>query len=139
MDCPFCSILSKEKSRLIREADHTFVIFSNPRLMKGHLLVIPKRHVLKLAALSAEEKRELFETVIEFQEKILAKLSAGCDIRQNCRPFTAQSDVKVDHLHFHLQPRELRDELYEKCQIHEKDIFHQVAEIETALFDLLKD
>ena len=45
-------------------------MFSNPRLMEGHLLVIPKRHVEKLSELNEEERKELFDTVIEYQEKI---------------------------------------------------------------------
>ncbi|MEK7477940.1 MAG: hypothetical protein AAB645_01045 [Patescibacteria group bacterium] len=69
---------------------------------------------------------------------ILNKFSSGCDVRQNCRPFMKQTDLKIDHLHFHLQPRELNDELYKKCQIHEKEIFQQMAAIDKALFDLFK-
>ncbi|PIZ88519.1 MAG: hypothetical protein COX90_04175 [Candidatus Nealsonbacteria bacterium CG_4_10_14_0_2_um_filter_38_17] len=66
MDCPFCNI-NKEKTRIIKEGKNVFVVFSNPRLVKGHLLVIPKRHVVKISELNAKEKKELFDTVIEFQ------------------------------------------------------------------------
>lgn len=139
MDCPFCDILEKEKKKVISERKNCFVIFSNPRLMKGHLLVIPKRHVEKLSVLSDEEQREIFDTVIEFQERILAKVSSGCDVRQNCRPFQKQDDLKIDHLHFHLQPRELFDELYEKCQVHERDVFHKIEKMEKDILELLQD
>ena len=123
MDCPFCNI---EKNRILTERKFTRVIFSNPRLMPGHLLVIPKRHVEKLSELSKEEQQELFKTTIEFQEKILAKIASGCDIRINYRPFQKQDDLKVNHLHIHLQPRELFDELYQKCQIFERDVFEDL-------------
>lgn len=124
MECPFCNI-NKEKTRIIKETDKVLVILSNPRLVEGHLLVIPKRHVEKLSELNDDEKKELFDTVIEFQENIL-KSASGCDIRQHYRPFQKQDNLKVNHLHIHLLPREFEDELYKKCQIYEKDIFEEL-------------
>lgn len=129
MNCPFCNI-DKEKTRIIRKGKNIFVVFSNPRLMEGHLLVIPKRHVEKLSELNKEEREELFETVIDFQEKILSKISKGCDIRQNYRPFQRQDNLKVSHLHIHLQPREFEDQLYKKSQIFEKEIFRGLTKTE---------
>jgi histidine triad (HIT) family protein len=133
MDCPFCNI-DKEKTRILKYGKNVQVIFSNPRLMPGHLLIIPKRHVEKISELDKEEQTELFDLIIEFQEKILNKVASGCDIRQNYRPFQKQSNLKKDHLHIHLQPRELFDELYEKCQIFEKDVFKQLSKEELDKF-----
>lgn len=138
MICPFCNINS-EKTRILEEGKFIRVIFSNPRLMPGHLLITPKRHVYKLSELNQEEQKELFTTIIKFQEKIISKISGGCDIRQNYRPFQKQNKLKVDHLHIHLQPRELFDDLYKKCQVFEKNIFKDInqEEIEKIKF-LLK-
>ncbi|MEK7123070.1 MAG: HIT domain-containing protein, partial [Patescibacteria group bacterium] len=86
-DCPFCHIKEREQERVLEEREHVFVILSDPRLVPGHLLVIPRRHVEKLSELDAEEREELFDTVVKYQEKILDKHAAGCDIRQNYRPF----------------------------------------------------
>lgn len=139
MDCPFCNI-EKEKTRIIKEGKHVFVVFSNPRLVEGHLLVIPKRHVEKVSELGEEERKELLDTVIEFQEKILSKFSSGCDIRQNYRPFQKQDGIKVNHLHVHLQPREFKDELYQKSQIFERKLFKKLSDEEIKKFTkLLKD
>ncbi len=140
MDCPFCSIDSL-KTRIISSKKNVLVLLSNPRLMKGHILVVPKRHVEKVSELNSEEKAGLFETIEEFQEKILQKIAKGCDIRQNYRPFQAQTNLKVNHLHFHLQPRELFDELYEKCQVYEKELFQELdkSEEEEVLEKLSKD
>lgn len=138
MNCPFCDI-NKEKTRIIKERKKVFVILSNPRLMPGHFLVIPKRHVEKISELNEDERKELFNTVVEFQEKILSKFASGCDIRQNYRPFQKQNKLKVDHLHIHLQPREFKDELYERCQIFEKDLFKELSDEEKEkLFNLFK-
>jgi len=129
MNCPFCNIYEK-KERIIESKEHTFVILSNPRLLPGHLLVIPKRHIEKLSELNEEERKEIFKTVIEYQEKIINKISKGCDIKQNYRPFLKQSNLKVDHMHFHLLPREFEDELYKKSQFSERDIFKKVSDEE---------
>ena len=137
--CPFCYI-NKEKTKIIHSKPLTIVILSNPRLVPGHLLVIPKRHVEKLSELTDEEKNELFDTIIEFQEKILLKISSGCDIRQNYHPFQKQSRIKVNHLHVHLIPREFKDEIYQITQIFEKNLFKDLdrPEIEKVLL-LLKE
>jgi len=137
MDCPFCNI-NLEKTRILKDGNSIRVIFSNPCLMPGHLLVIPKRHVEKISDLNKDEQEELFKTIIEFQEKILSKVASGCDIRQNYRPFQKQDRLKVNHLHFHLHPRELFDELYKKCQIFEGEVFKDLSSVELdKIFKLL--
>jgi histidine triad (HIT) family protein len=122
-NCPFCNILESKEERLIRETKHSFTILSNPRLMSGHLLVIPKRHVEKFSELSVEEKQDLFDEAIKLEEKILMELSSGCDLTQHFRPFIKQGRLKVNHLHIHLRPRSFKDELYEKVQKFEDDVF----------------
>jgi diadenosine tetraphosphate (Ap4A) HIT family hydrolase len=129
MSCPFCDI-NKEKTRILAEKKYISIIFSNPRLMPGHLLITPKRHVERLSELDNNEQEELFATIVEYQEKILKNVSSGCDIRQNYRPFQKQDNLKVNHLHIHLQPRELYDELYKKSQIHETEIFEEITKEE---------
>ena len=139
MNCPFCEI-NKEKTRIIQETKNSIVILSNPRLVSGHILVVPKKHVEKLSELDDLERRDIVDLIIKYQEKILKKVSPGCDIRQNYRPFQKQDKLKVNHLHIHLQPRELFDELYEKCQIFEKEIFKELSKEEMEKFSkMLKE
>jgi len=127
-NCPFCNNI-EPKSRILAETDHSIIILSNPALVKAHILVIPKKHVEKISELTRTELDDLINQVLKFQKIILKKFK-GCDIRQNYRPFQKQNDLKVDHLHIHLQPRELFDELYEKCQIKERDIFRKLNQEE---------
>lgn len=88
MECPFCNI-NEEKTKIISEGKYTFIVLSNPRLMKGHMLIIPKRHVENITELSVEEKKELF------------------------------------------------DELYQKCQIFERNVFKELTEKEKEeIYDL---
>ena len=138
MNCPFCEI-NKEKTRIIKKGRYCYVCFSNPGLMEGHLLIIPKRHVERISELNKEEREELINFVVEYQEKILDNIAKGCDIRQNYRPFQVQNKLKLDHLHIHLLPREFEDELYLKSQIFEKSIFKELTQEEIdKIFVLLK-
>jgi len=123
-NCPFC-IEIEPKSRIIKETGHTLVILSNPALVKGHCLILPKRHIEKLIDLRNYELNGLFWQIISMEELLLKKFG-GCDIKQNYRPFQKEDNLKVNHLHFHLQPREFEDELYKKCQIYEKEIFRNL-------------
>ena len=129
MKCVFCEI-DKDKTKIIKQGNYCYVCFSNPRLMPAHLLVISKRHVEKMSELNKEEREELINFVIEYQDKIVNNIAEGCDIKQNYRPFQAQDGLKLDHLHIHLQPREFEDELYKRSQIFEKDIFKPLTQEE---------
>jgi len=133
MLCPFCNyVISKD--RLIVEKERTIVILNNPRLVPGHLLVIPKRHAFRISELDKEERAELFDTLVEFEKKIVS-FASGCDVRHNYRPFIPQGRVKVDHVHFHLLPREDKDELYQKSMIFEADLFRELPEEERMQYE----
>jgi len=127
-DCPFCTKVKEHG--ILKEGKHMYVIFSNPRLMPGHLLVISKRHVQRLSQLDEEERKELIDLVVEYEEKILEKLSSGCDIRQNHKPYVENSRTSVKHFHFHLHPRELNDELHEVVDPHRKPLYRDLPDEE---------
>ena len=135
MDCPFCKI-NFEKTRILEEGKKSFVVFSNPRLMPGHILVIPKRHIGNISELIEDERNEIFNFLVKYEKKILEKISDGCDIRQNYRPFIKDGRLKVSHLHFHLQPRKFEDELFEKCQVYETTLFMNLETSEKLLTPL---
>jgi diadenosine tetraphosphate (Ap4A) HIT family hydrolase len=136
--CPFCAI-DKQKTVVVQKKERLYVALSNPRLVRGHLLVIPKRHVEKLSELTKVEQRDLWDTVVEYQEKILSALSTGCDVRQNYHPFQRQGRVKVDHVHIHLIPREFKDQIYQVTQIYETELFKDLDEQEKhAVLSLLR-
>ena len=126
MDCPFCEIIEKNTERIIRQTEHTFTVLSDPRLMPGHLLVIPKRHIQRLSELDEQERVEMLDEVAILEDIILNNVAPGCDISQHFRPFIPQGRLKVDHLHIHLRPRAFEDELYKKVQIYEKEVFQEL-------------
>ncbi len=128
MDCPFCAIINQKSERILREAAHCFVVLSDPCLMPGHLLVIPKRHVERLGELAPDELADVIAQTVDLQERIIAKIAPGCDISEHYRPFIPDNGLKVAHLHIHLRPRTLNDELYEKVQMRERDVFKKLDE-----------
>ncbi len=137
MNCPFCSIIQNSTEEVLRETEHAFIVLSNPRLVPGHLLVIPKRHVEKFSELPEAERAELLDEVIRLEESILDKFASGCDISQHFRPFIQQSKLKVNHLHVHVRPREFEDELYKEVQGREKEVFKDLDRADIAKFKKL--
>lgn len=127
-NCAFCNIF--EEGRTIKEGKFTYVVFSNPRLMAGHLLVIPKRHVTRISQLTKDEQNEIFDLLVEFQDKILKNLSSGCDIRQNFKPYVKNSRTHVDHVHFHLLPRNFQDEIQEKAEKFKDPLYKDLTDEE---------
>ncbi len=123
MNCPFSEIITQKQERILRKSRYTFTVLSSPRLMPGHLLIIPKRHVQKFTELNEKEREDLFDEAIRLEEIILTKFASGCDLSQHYRPFVKQSRLKIDHLHIHLRPREFKDDLYKKVQKHETAMF----------------
>jgi diadenosine tetraphosphate (Ap4A) HIT family hydrolase len=130
MNCRFCKIITQNSKQIIRETDHTVTIPSNPKLMHGHLLVVPKRHIEKLSELTKEERADLFDETINVQEKVLETLAPGCDISQHFRPYIPGGASKITHIHIHIRPRDLDDELYQKVQARENDVFTDTKENE---------
>src|SRR3989338_6153507 len=99
-------------------------ILSNPYLLVGHCLVIPIEHYECLDEIPNNICIELFFETRNVARLLRERLGAsGIDIRHNFRPFLRESQYKVNHLHFHVIPRELDDELYQKSMKHEVGVF----------------
>lgn len=125
-ECVFCDI---DKDKVLREGQDSFTILSDPYLLKGHCLVIPKKHFESVLEVPDEILIELVKEVREVERLLIEKFGAnGCDIRQHYRPFQGESQLKVNHLHFHVLPREFEDELYEKSMVFEKDVFKELGD-----------
>ncbi len=127
--CPFCTI-DAQRNRVIWNGEHTFVSLSAPRLMEGHLLVIPRRHVAAPFYLGESARRELFNIALYYQEKLMEVFAekwhkpAGCDVSWHTRPFMPRTEISIPgHAHVHLRPRFWRDPYYEEVLKHETDMF----------------
>lgn len=125
-NCVFCDY---DKSKLVRENNNVITLFSNPYLLKGHCLVIPKKHYENIWEIPDLILFDLVREVRDIGELLISKFrTSGIDIRQNYRPFLNESKYKVNHLHFHVIPREFGDELYRKSMIYEKEVFKELDE-----------
>lgn len=121
-NCPFCEPVQ----RILKSNASAYVLLSNPRKIPGHFLVIPKRHVEKPWELTKEELADIFELIFFVEGKIIGKLGEGCDIRQHYRPFQKQGWIKVDHVHFHVIPRNWKDEIYQNVEKHDTEMFQDM-------------
>ncbi len=131
-DCPFCEPKLGE-SRVIRSGKLSHMFLSNPRLIKGHTLIVPKRHIEDPRQLTKEEIVDIFEQIKYVENKLIAAgVAGGCDIRQHFRPFIKQNDIKIDHVHFHVLPRNPEDRLYDVSMKHEMALFEQLDAEERA-------
>ena len=127
-DCVFCHIDSL-RTRIIEEFDYVRVIHANPRLMPGHLLVIPRRHVERMKDLEDAELLELLHVVNSYCDKIL-KFAKGYMVKNNFMPFLEESRLKVNHLHIHILPRTYNDDLYNKVLFNESGLYEDLTEEE---------
>lgn len=124
--CPFCSL----HQPVIRENEHAFVLISDPRKTEGHTLVIPKRHVEKPWEIADAELLGIFELIRFVQEKLVASIAQGCDVRQHYGPFVPEGRTKVNHVHYHVVPRNPQDAIYERGDRHESVLYADLPEDE---------
>ena len=62
----------------------------------------------------------------KYCSKIL-KFADGYMIKTNYMPFLTESERKVNHLHIHILPRNIMDELYTKSMIYENGLFKKLT------------
>jgi histidine triad (HIT) family protein len=106
--CPFCAIAagSASASLVLQTSDVCAFLDARP-VFKGHVLVVPRRHVADFADLAAAEIAPLFgavQRVVRAQEVALS--AQGSFVAVNHR--ISQS---VPHLHVHVVPRSKGDGL----------------------------
>jgi histidine triad (HIT) family protein len=106
--CAFCQIVAGDLPARVVLADAIAVAFLDVRpVFKGHVLVVPRRHVVTLPDLSAEEIGPFFERV----QHVAAALPEALDVAGT---FVALNNVvsqSVAHLHCHVVPRRFKDGL----------------------------
>lgn len=103
-DCIFCKIISGDiPSYTIYEDNDVLAFLDITQTTKGHTLVVPKKHVRNVVAMSPEEAASLFSKVPAIASTLIQKLGAsGMNILQNNEAIAGQT---VFHAHVHLIPR----------------------------------
>lgn len=106
--CVFCEIASGRHDAEVVFEDELFVaFFDHSPLFPGHTLVVPRRHVVTLSDLPADEVGPFFLRV-----QMIARVMPGALGAQGT--FVANNNVvsqSVAHLHVHVVPRTRGDGL----------------------------
>jgi histidine triad (HIT) family protein len=121
--CRFCEIVNGTGERaIIFKSKRSVSFLSNPFLMRGHSLVIPKKHFESIVEISSPVLYDLIDHLKKLEKKMLS-FSDGVTIVQNFLPFVLERETKVNHVHFHLWPRTNFDSYYKSVLIHQKKVW----------------
>lgn len=93
-------------------------------------MVIPKRHVEKPTEITDEEITDIFKLVKVVQKKIIGALAGGSDVRQHYRPFLPESRTKVNHIHYHVMPRNFKDRMFTTMEFIDPSLFEDLTQEE---------
>ncbi len=125
-DCPFCNL----KERVLLQNDLAVAFLSDPRKVKGHMLVTSKRHIEKPWEVTSEELQAVYGLINDIEQRLEGKLGVGFDIRQNYRPFLEETRLTVRHIHFHVIPRSKYDHIYEVAEHFDTVLFEKLTDQE---------
>jgi histidine triad (HIT) family protein len=106
--CAFCSIVTGDAPAHVVLDDDVVVAFLDTRpLFAGHVLVVPRQHVVTLTDLPSDDVGPFFERV----QRVAAAVRAAMGAQGS---FVAMNNVvsqSVPHLHAHVVPRTKGDGL----------------------------
>lgn len=107
--CPFCAIAAgKGDAHLVAEDDETIAFLDHSPLLKGHVLLIPRRHVATLPDADDATLQALARRLRDLAAALPKALGAD-------GTFVAENNIvsqSVPHLHFHVVPRWRGDKLF---------------------------
>ena len=103
MDCIFCH----PNRSILAETKLSCAVLDGYPVSKGHSLVIPRRHVVSLWEMTADEYADVFNLVRQVKDIIHEQFRPdGFNIGVNCGEAAGQS---VFHAHIHIIPRYIGD------------------------------
>ena len=104
MDCIFCNL---EESKIVLENEGARAIFDIFPVNEGHMLIVPKNHIVTYFDAGEEDKKYLWALVEECKRYLDEKYNSdGYNVGINCGEAAGQT---VMHLHIHLIPRYVGD------------------------------
>lgn len=105
MPCIFCEIAAgNAEASVVRETAHTIAFMDLQPVTPGHLLVVPKAHMPRLADIDPETSMELFEEARQIAGMVYASELSP----EGVNLFLADGEVagqEVFHAHVHVIPR----------------------------------
>ena len=109
-NCIFCKIVKGEvKVKKIYENDSFFSMADANPVVKGHSLIISKKHFATLLDLPVSLGGELLDAIKKTSLRLIKENKAsGFNVMNNNFKSAGQA---VNHIHFHLIPRKKGDKL----------------------------
>jgi histidine triad (HIT) family protein len=100
--CLFCKIAQhRVAAHIVYEDEATVAFLDLFPYTRGHLLVVPKRHGIRLSDLPATDQAALIRAVAELGRR-LERLTSDYNVGLNAG---AKAGQVVFHVHFHIIPR----------------------------------
>ena len=98
--CKFCNL---EDEQTVAENDAFFAVLDRHPAIRGHVLIISKRHVTDIFGLTDPERALLFDMLRDVKRNIEDRYQTdGFNIGTNCGAAAGQT---VFHFHLHVIPR----------------------------------
>jgi histidine triad (HIT) family protein len=107
-DCAFCEVMAGQRpAETVFADDHVVAFLDHRPVFKGHVLVVPREHVVTLTDLPGPAVGPFFERVQRVTRGVTIGMGADGS-------FVAMNNVvsqSVPHLHVHVVPRNRKDGL----------------------------
>ncbi|WP_114422894.1 HIT family protein [Nocardioides houyundeii] len=108
MDCLFCTIASGAAPAEVVHSDAELVAFLDTRpVFKGHVLLVPRQHVVTLPDLPAA----LRDGFLEVAQRLASAMVSGLGAQGSFVAMNNTVSQSVPHLHLHVVPRTKGDGL----------------------------
>lgn len=96
--CPFCEVANPLVARRL-----AFALYDRSPVTRGHVLLIPRRHVADWFETTLAERREVMALADELHARLIREFSPdGFNLGINVGEAAGQT---VSHVHLHLIPR----------------------------------
>ena len=106
--CLFCSIVAGEvEADTVLESEHVVGFLDHRPVFKGHVLLVPREHVVTLPDLPAR----LRDPFLEAGQRLAAAMLSGLGAQGSFVAMNNTVSQSVPHLHLHVVPRTKGDGL----------------------------
>ena len=102
--CIFCEALRRDDGLILHRGARTFVILNLYPYNNGHLMVVPERHIARLADATGDELAELM-ALTRVAEMALTEAYAPHGLNMGLNLGKPAGAGVLDHVHVHLVPR----------------------------------
>ncbi|MDQ3484877.1 MAG: HIT family protein [Actinomycetota bacterium] len=107
-DCDFCAILAREASAdVVLDEEHVLAFLDRRPVFKGHVLLVPREHVVTLPDLPAARR----DGFLAAAQRLATAMVEGLGAQGSFVALNNTVSQSVPHLHLHVVPRTKGDGL----------------------------